>query len=642
LSARQRRSFPAPPAGGAFVSGVRMTPRWFRLSTLALALAAGLAGCGAGDGPGSAPVVLAAFACGERASPIHAIQGAGPRSPFEGVVVDTEGVVTARLSGLGGFFLQSADATADADPATSEGLFVRTAEPRRDLKAGMHVRVRGTVTEEAGADGGSGFTVIAPLNQLAVCAESVALPAASAVAEPPPEWERFEGMRVLLPGPVTVTGNFELLRFGRAEISLAGRLFHPTERFSPGPQARTLAEANARARVLVDDNLEVEDPRRVWWLGGPVGPARPWRVGTAIDGLAGVLDERGGRHRLQLTAEPTAVRQAPRPTAPPAVGGTHRVAAFNLLNWFNGDGRGGGFPTPRGAQDAAAAARQRDKLVAAIVAMQPDVAALMEVENDGHDPDSAIAQLVAALNAALGAAGDYRLVDPGVVRLGGDQIKVGLIYRSGRVREAGRAAYIEGGPFSDYNRVPLAQAFEPVDGGVRFVVVANHWKSKGGCDEAQPADRDRGDGQGCYNPRRVDAARVIADWLATDPTGSGGAGALLVGDLNAYGQEDPLRLLRQRGWIDALQRFAGETAYSFVFGGASGRLDHALASASLASRVVGAAEWHVNADELTVFDYTSERKGERRRALYRPDPFRSSDHDPLVVGLDLVATTGAP
>ena len=617
-----------------------MSARHFRSAIPVLAAAAGLAGCGVGDGPGSAPVVLAAFACGERATPIHAIQGAGPRSPFEGVVVDAEGVVSARLSGLGGFFLQSPVGADDADPATSEGLFVRTGEPRRDLKPGMRVRVRGTVVEDGGDEQRPGFTAIGTLNELAVCEPEAPLPDPVAVAAPPPDWERFEGMRVALPGPVTVTGNFELLRFGRLEVSLAGRLFQPTERFAPGPQARELAQANARARLVVDDARESEDPRRIWWLGDPVAHPRPWRVGTEIEGLVGVLDERGGRHRLQLTGAPPTVRQAPRPKAPPTVGGTHTVAAFNLLNWFNGDGRGGAFPTPRGAPDAAAAARQRDKLVAAMVAMKPDVAALMELENDGHGPDSAIAQLVAALNAALGAEGDYALVDPGIEQLGGDQIKVGLVYRAGRVREAGRAAYLEGGPFSDFNRVPLAQAFEPVEGGARVVVVANHWKSKGGCDDAEPADRDRGDGQGCYNPRRVDAARAIADWLAGDPTGSGGAGILLTGDLNAYGQEDPLRLLRQRGWVDALERFQGEAAYSFVFGGASGRLDHALASADLAPRLAGAAEWHINADELTVFDYTSERKSPRRRALYRPDPFRSSDHDPLVVGLDLAAAPG--
>jgi hypothetical protein len=619
-----------------------MTPRRFRLPILASALAAGLAGCGAAEGPGSGPVVLAAFGCGERATPIHAIQGAGPRSPFEGVVVDAEGVVSARLSGLGGFFLQTPAGAEDADPATSEGLFVRTGEPRRELKPGMRVRVRGTVAEDGGDEQRPGFTAIGTLNELVVCEPAGTPPEPLAISAPPDDWERFEGMRLAIPGPVTVTGNFELLRFGRAEVSLAGRLFQPTERFAPGPQARELAAANARARLLVDDASEAEDPRRIWWLGGPVGHARPWRSGTEIEGLVGVLDERFGRHRLQLTDEPAAVRQAPRPEAPPVVGGTHTVAAFNLLNWFNGDGAGGGFPTARGAQDAAGMARQRDKLVAAIVAMKPDVAALMEVENDGHGPDSAIAQLVAALNERLGAEGDYRLVDPGVAQLGGDQIKVGLVYRERRLRKAGRAAFLEGGPFSDYNRVPLAQAFEPVEGGARFVVVANHWKSKGGCEDAEPADRDRGDGQGCYNPRRVDAARAIADWLAGDPTGSGGAGVLLVGDLNAYGQEDPLRLLRQRGWTDALERFQGEAAYSFVFGGTSGRLDHALASAELAPRVVGAAEWHVNADELTVFDYTSERKSERRRALYRPDPVRSSDHDPLVVGLDLAAGVAAP
>lgn len=598
---------------------------------------AALAGCDTGPaGLGADPVRLPAFACGARTTPIHAIQGTGASSPFAGVVVDTEGVVSANWQrGLGGFFIQSAAGEADADEASSEGLFVRTSEPRPDLKPGMRVRVRGTVVEDGGDEPRPGLTAIGTLNQLEVCAPGAALPEPVVVAAPPPDWERFEGMRLALPGPVTLTSNFELLRYGRAGVSLAGRLYQPTERFAPGPEARALAESNARASLLLDDASESEFPDRIRWLERSIQPSRPWRTGTELRDLVGVLDERDGRHRLRLQDKPGAVVQAPRPDAPPVVGGSHTVAAFNLLNWFNGDGRGAGFPTARGAQDAAGAARQRDKLVAAIAAIQPDVAALMELENDGHGEDSAIAQLVAALNAKLGAEGDYRLVDPGIELLGGDEIKVGLVYRAGRLREAGKPAFLEGGAFAGFNRVPLAQAFEPIDGGARVVVVANHWKSKGGCAEAEPPDRDRGDGQGCYNPRRVEAARALLDWLATDPTGAGTDAVLIAGDLNAYAQEDPVRLLHQRGYVDTLAQFAGDAPYSFVFNGLSGRLDHALASAALAPRVTGAAEWHINADELTAFDFRAENRGMQRRRLYAADPFRSSDHDPLVVGLDL-------
>lgn len=600
--------------------------------------AALLAACDGGPGSSAAdPVVLPAFACGERATALHDLQGAGPRSRFEGVVVDAEGVVTANLqTGLGGFFLQAPDAEHDADPTTSEAVFVRTGEPRREIKPGLRVRVRASV--EDGADERGGLTTLTAVSELATCG-SAPLPAVVVVTEPPPDWERYEGMRLELPGPLTVTGNHELLRFGRVDVSLAGRLYVPTERFPPGPEARELAAANARAALTLDDNRESENPSRIWWLRQPVANPRPWRVGSTLSGVQGVLDERDGRHRLQLGEAPAEVVQAARPEQPPEVAGALRVVSFNLLNWFNGDGRGGGFPTPRGADDATEAARQRDKLVAALAALRPDVAALMEVENDGYAADAALPQLVDALNRALGRDGDYRWVDPGVPRLGGDEITVALVYRAGRVSAVGAPARLDSGAFATLNRVPLAQAFEPAGGGARFTVVANHWKSKGGCEDAQGADVDRGDGQGCWNARRVDAARELSDWLAGDPTGSGSPDVLVTGDLNSHGEEDPIRLLRQRGYVDVLAQHAGRDAYSFVFGGRSGRLDHALASPSLALRIAGAAEWHANADELTVFDYATAYKSPKRRALYRADPFRASDHDPLIVGIDPPAPT---
>jgi hypothetical protein len=250
----------------------------------------------------------------------------------------------------------------------------------------------------------------------------------------------------------------------------------------------------------------------------------------------------------------------------------------------------------------------------------------MEVENDGNGPQSALAQFVAALNAA-GPARDYALVDTGP-RLGADSIRVAIIYRRGRV-QAGGHARLEGGPFNGRSRVSLAQAFR-AGNGPAFVVAANHFKSKG-CgrvpDEAKGADADQGDGQACWNPVRVESARRLAAWLRSDPTRAGAAAStLLIGDLNAYAQEDPIRLLREAGYVDAFERSRIERPYSFVFNGQAGRLDHALLDASLALRLRGAAEWHVNADEAEYFDYRNEAAS---------GPWRASDHDPLLLGFDL-------
>ena len=142
----------------------------------------------------------------------------------------------------------------------------------------------------------------------------------------------------------------------------------------------------------------------------------------------------GSGYGLRLTTTPT-LQAAARPP-PPQVAGDLRVASLNLENLFNGDGRGGGFPTPRGARTPAELAAQLAKLVATLHALDPDIAALMELENDGYGPDSSLAALLAALNAD---GGDWRAVDAGQGP-GDNPIRVGLIYRASRVRPQGTPA----------------------------------------------------------------------------------------------------------------------------------------------------------------------------------------------------------
>jgi Ca2+-binding RTX toxin-like protein len=103
---------------------------------------------------------------------------------------------------------------------------------------------------------------------------------------------------------------------------------------------------------------------------------------------------------------------------------------------------------------------------------------------------------------------------------------------------------------------------------------------------------------------------------------------ILLGDFNAYTQEDPIEALRAAGYTDLGSTFDAER-YSYVFDDMSGSLDHALATASLTAKVTGVAHWNINAVESFAYQYVGDP------ALYAPNPYRSSDHDPLVLGIDL-------
>ena len=573
-----------------------------------------LAGCEAPPQDTAAP----ALANGLQA--IGQVQGSGARSPLEGEQVTVEGIVVANFAkNLGGIFIQSE--SEDGDPATAEGLFVlRSADAEPRLRAGDRVRLTGTVLEQ-----GEGDQTLTALDAASVEVTGRGQARPRVLAQAPATaagWESLEGELLSITAPLTVTGNDGLARYGELFTSFGGRLYSPTEVAAPGAGAQAVADENARLSLRLDDARSGQDPKNLWFLPGDWNDAAPLRTGSVVTGVQGVLDQRFGSLRLQLTEALGSIEQAPRPAAP-TVPGDRRIAGFNVLNLFNGDGQGGGFPTDRGAATPAEHARQVAKLVAAVQALDPDLAALMELENDGYGPDSSLAQFVDALNAS-GPHTDWRFVDSGEGP-GSNAIRVGIIYRSRRFEAVGKPASIAEGPFERASRAPLAQAFRAGRGPV-FVVVANHFKSKGGCDGATGGDADSGDGQACFNATRVESARRLNEWLATDPTGASPEGALVIGDLNAHAQEDPLRLMYSRGWQDAFALAKAERPYSFVWAGHSARLDHALLDAGLAGRLRGAAEWHANADESDRFDYRRDRDN---------DPWRASDHDPMLLGLDL-------
>ena len=446
---------------------------------------------------------------------IGQIQGTGETSPLVGQEVTVEGVVTASFTdGLGGWFLQDAG---DDNPATSDALFVSAAD-NPQLRFGQRVQVRGTVVEfEVGRDT---RTALQPADVKSLGRGKVRTAVLSA---PPADWERYENMRVRIAAPLTAAGTDRAGQYGELTVNFGERLRTPSDAVAPGDAARAMAADNARRSLRLDDGSDAEQPTAIWYLPNTGLP----RTGGRVSRVEGVLDQRAGGYRLQLTAKPAFQRT--RPPSAPKVGGDVRIASFNLENFFNGDGQGGGFPTPRGARTPDELETQLARLVATIRGLNPDIAALMEVENDGFSPDAAITLLVAALNRD---GGDWRFIATDSPQ-GGDQIRVGLIYRASRVTPVGAAATLTDDLFGTRSRPPLAQSFRAGVGPV-FTVVANHFKSKGCGSSALGAEADQKDGQSCWNPTRTESARRLDAWLRTDPTRSGSDLAMIVGDINAY------------------------------------------------------------------------------------------------------------
>ena len=576
---------------------------------------------------------------------IHAIQGRGARSPWAGRRVVTEGAVT--LVASNGFFLQ--ELAGEADPRGSRAIFAFTGGVPAAVAAGQCVRLGGRVVEFNAGAADNRETLAHPVTELHDVASVQVLregcdvaPVALALPLPAGDGvERFEGMLVTLRGPLTVQQNYLLGRFGQLSLAVGGRVQAPTNVVCPGAAAQALARANARRAIVLDDGSASQFPVPVPYLAddGTV------RAGDTVDEITGVIDyglasarvEGHGTWKIHPVRPVAFVRANPRRAAPDAVGGGLRVAAANVDNFFStlNDGRNGCAPRQvaadcRGARGVQEFERQRAKLVEMLVALDADVVALMEIENNGA---TALRSLVDALNVRAGVPA-WALVDEPPGGSGGDAIRLAMIYKPARVAPVGPA---RGDRDPVHNRPPLAQTFEARDGGARFNVIASHFKSRR-CDGATGGYRDQGDLQGCFNRRRVAQARALARFADAFARARGTADTLLVGDFNAYAREDPPERLGAAGFADQVARFDPD-GYSYVFDGAAGRLDGVFASASMAARVTGFTVWHVDADEPELLDYAFSLRGPAgshagaHAPAWTPTPWRASDHDPMVIGL---------
>ncbi|WP_010385005.1 ExeM/NucH family extracellular endonuclease [Pseudoalteromonas rubra] len=581
---------------------------------------------GGDDGDDGGDDTPSPLVCGDAATAINAIQGNAGESPLKDQVVTIEAVVTADLqedNQLKGFFVQSLANDMDEDSMTSEGLFVYYKDV--DVNVGDQVRVQGTVQEFYSA------TQLGNVTQLEICgsaevqAQMLTLPVSEVS-----DLEAVEGMLVSLSHDMVVADTYNLGRYG--EVGLATeRLYQGTQVAMPGDDANALEAENKKKFLLMDDGSTVQNPEVIPYPSTGLDAYKTIRLGDTVSNLEGVIAYSFGQYRLNPTTAPTFNNTNERAEAPELEGeGDLRIASFNVLNYFNGDGQGAGFPTPRGADTAEELVRQEAKLVSAITALDADVIGLMEIENDGFGEHSAIADLVKAINAESDYT--YAYVDFNTDMIGGDDITTGIIYRTDTVEEAGTASFTTAVPFDYSNRPPTAQSFRKLDNNEEFTVAVAHLKSKG-CGSADGDNADQGDGQGCWNVIRTEGANAFADWLATNPTGNDDEDVILVGDMNAYAMEDPMRAFADKGLSNVMTHVDGDTqSYSYTFSGRLGSLDHAVASPSLLAKVTDATDWHINADEPRMLDYNTEYRTDAQIAeLYAPHAYRASDHDPVIV-----------
>ncbi|MBN1138579.1 MAG: ExeM/NucH family extracellular endonuclease [Anaerolineae bacterium] len=605
------------------------------------------------DGPGAA-INLATggpsipLGCGDPYTHTYEVQGSGLTSPLVGTEVDVEGIVVGDFQNnlepddgdLNGFHIQ--DPTGDGDAATSDGIFVY-APSSIDVAVGDHVRVHGTVSEYYD------LTEIGSVAQVLLCSSGSTITPTqiSLPVESIDDFEPYEGMLLTFPQLLYISEYYNFDRHGEIVLTTE-RQNQPTALYEPGSdEVADLAQANALSRITLDDGRTEQNPDPAIHPNGNVFDlANLFRGGDTVQNVTGVLDYSFGLYRIQPTEGADYTAANLRPAQPDDLGGNLKVAAFNVLNYFTTIDTGAWICGPsgdmecRGADTPEEFTRQKDKIVTALIAIDADVVGVIEIEN--YPGDVPTADLVAGLNDVLGA-GTYDYIATGAI--GTDAIRVALIYKSASVSPLGAYAILDSSVdprfLDDYNRPVLAQSFQDVATGCIFTVAVNHLKSKGSsCDAV--GDPDLGDGAGNCNLTRKGAAEAEVDWLATDPTSSGSADLLIIGDLNSYDKEDPIDVLLAGSYTDLVGYFQGEYAYSYVFDGQLGYLDYALASPGMMHKITGAAVWHINADEPDLIDYDMTYKKDAQDLLYAPDAYRSSDHDPIVVYLNTFFHTYLP
>ncbi|MGJ9410300.1 ExeM/NucH family extracellular endonuclease [Actinotignum sp. GS-2025b] len=604
---------------------------------------------------------------------IAQIQGSGQASPLAGQEVTTRGVVTAAYpeGGLNGAYIQTPGVEhADA----SHGIFVYGAAAAQ-LEAGAYVEVRGTVTEFYGLTEINAAAITA-LEEKPAAIEPVEIACNATAAQR----EAVEGMLVRVTGPLTVTNNYATNQYGEVGLACGTQpLWQPSERFNPSEnpeQIQALDAYNAANVLVVDDgrsrayfgrNAQTNVPVPYLFAdnaAGDAAQAAPVRVGAAATLQGGlIMDFRNNSWKLQprfpVTLEDGTDRSTEvvtfentRAAAPGNLGGDISLASFNVLNYFTslGENEKGcraytdreGNPIAanrckvRGAYTPESFARQQSKIVRAINELDATVLGLQEIENtarvSGGDRDTAVRALVAALNADAQAERWAYVPSPAKVGENEDYIRLAFIYQKDKVRAVGPSQILNSEWYTGTARQPLAQSFQAiVDGegvGPEFVVITNHFKSKGSLSKKIANDEDVY--QGNNNLLRTKQAETLRDWIAAEFADKP---VFVVGDLNSYSKEDPIRVFEKAGYTNLHGHFRPDS-YTYQFSGLVGSLDHVLANPAAAKLATGGQVWNINSPESVALEYS--RYNYNIKNLWDESAFRSSDHDPFKVGLKVI------
>lgn len=631
------------------------------------------AGGGDGDGDGEEPP------SGDVLD-IADIQGTGDTTPYNGQVVTTRGIVTAAYpSGAGnfaGFFIQTPGTGGEIDPAThaaSDAIFVYDPAQASSVEPGQYVEVTGTAGEFRASSQISlvGNGTITHLDEEVDPVDPVAnfrIPATAA------EREAYEGMLLDPADNYAITNLYDLGGWGnnsnRGQIALGldGPLLQETDHALPGTaEYDELVADNAARSVVLDDaftqsyNGNVEVP----YLTGDTD----LRVGATLDFEQPVIlrpfEETSGQpastvwyfqplERVTGAVDWLTVTEGGRDehAVPPVVAGDLTVATFNVLNYFTTLGiedsgctaytdRAGNPLTvnsgclQRGAWDSENLERQETKIVEAINALDADVVGIQEIENSvkfGKDRDDALATLVAALNEAS-APGTWAYVpSPPTADLPAladqDVIRNAFIYQPASVTPEGDTFVNTDQSVYSNAREPIVQEFSANGADYSFLVANNHFKSKGGTCGSPP--------EGCFNADRVNQANALADFTAGLADELGVEDVFLLGDFNSYAAEEPVVALETAGFINVNE---SRTA-SYSYQGKVGSLDHIFANAAAGENVADYGVWQINAGESVLAEYS--RLNYFASDHYDTTFFRSSDHNPIIVGIEIPEVLDPP
>ncbi len=617
---------------------------------------------------------------------INEVQGEGTASQHVGQTVTVEAIVVGDFQNtdadadrnLGGFYLQSKSGDEDDNLATSEGVFIYHGNnDLGDVKVGDLVKVTGVVNEYNGVTQITASTIqiteeqaVPDVGTLAVDLTLTANGPVTKVGEGKyvADLEAYEGMLVSFTQPMTIIEQFNLDRYGEVVLTAAEeRPFQYTANNVPDADGYDAhLQTLASQQITYENGLTAQnaDIGTLDGFGGYDTASAP-RMGDKINDLTGVLSFSFDKWRVQSIEDGsnTVEKVNPREDSPADVGGTLKIAGLNVLNYFttlDANGNQVNGLDPRGANSEAELDRQTEKLVNVLIEMDSDVIGLVELQNNFIEDDSgnALQYLVEALNTKLIAAGRpndvYEWVRPGANTVGTDAIAPGMIYRPSKVKIAEGSnpailndtvlAGLDGGAeilgrsglngrlFDGENasRNSVAVTFEELASEEQFTVVGNHFKSKGS-GPSSGENADKLDGAGAWNLQRTLAAEALTLWLESNPTGIDDADRILTGDFNAYAKESPITTLEEAGYAN-LEDQAG--AYSYVYDGQLGSLDYVFASESLSDKITGVTQWHINSDEADAIDYNLDFG--RDANIYDPDVLaRVSDHDPVIIGLDL-------